>query len=67
MSAIRKRIVELKQLRLHGIAGAWTDLAKQGTHNAGLGESRWLDDRNQTSMHCANNAGDDTKTHFSPS
>ena len=27
--------VELKQLRLHGMAGAWADLVEQGT-NAGL-------------------------------
>jgi len=33
--------VELKQLRLHGMAGAWLDLAEQGTH-AGLETSRWL-------------------------
>ena len=33
--------VELKQLRLHGMAGAWADLVEQGT-NAGLDSSRWL-------------------------
>jgi DNA replication protein DnaC len=33
--------VELKQLRLHGMAGAWLDLVEQGTH-AGLEASRWL-------------------------
>ena len=33
--------VELKQLRLHGMAGAWTDLVELGT-NAGLDSSRWL-------------------------
>lgn len=32
---------ELKQLRLHGMAGAWLDLAEQGPH-AGLETSRWL-------------------------
>ncbi|HYN63537.1 MAG TPA: IS21-like element helper ATPase IstB [Candidatus Limnocylindrales bacterium] len=33
--------VELKQLRLHGMAGAWADLVEQG-RNAGLDSSRWL-------------------------
>jgi IstB-like ATP binding protein len=33
--------VELKALRLHGMAGAWADLVEQGT-NAGLDSSRWL-------------------------
>jgi DNA replication protein DnaC len=33
--------VELKQLRLHGMAGAWGDLVEQGTH-PGLDSSRWL-------------------------
>ncbi len=33
--------VELKQLRLHGMAGAWAELVEQGT-NAGLDSSRWL-------------------------
>jgi DNA replication protein DnaC len=33
--------VELKQLRLHGMAGAWADLVEQGT-NAGLDSARWL-------------------------
>ena len=33
--------VELKQLRLHGMADAWADLVEQGT-NAGLDASRWL-------------------------
>jgi DNA replication protein DnaC len=33
--------VELKALRLHGMAGAWADLVEQGT-NAGLDASRWL-------------------------
>ena len=32
--------VELKQLRLHGMAGAWADLVEQG--NAGLDDARWL-------------------------
>jgi DNA replication protein DnaC len=33
--------LELKALRLHGMAGAWTDLVEQGG-NAGLDTSRWL-------------------------
>jgi DNA replication protein DnaC len=33
--------VELKQLRLHGMALAWADLVGQGG-NAGLDSSRWL-------------------------
>jgi len=33
--------VELKQLRLHGMAGAWADLVEQGS-SAGLDSSRWL-------------------------
>ncbi len=33
--------VELKALRLHGMAGAWADLVEQGT-NAGVDSSRWL-------------------------
>ena len=37
----RDLVSELKQLRLHGMAGAWTDLALQGT-NAALDGSRWL-------------------------
>lgn len=32
---------ELKQLRLHGMAGAWADLVEQGTHE-GLDTARWL-------------------------
>ena len=32
---------ELKSLRLHGMAGAWADLAEQG-RSAGLDTSRWL-------------------------
>jgi len=38
---MRDLTVELKQLRLHGMAGAWSDLAEQG-QNAGLDSSRWL-------------------------
>jgi len=34
-------MVELKQLRLHGMALAWSDLIEQGS-NAGLDTSRWL-------------------------
>jgi len=33
--------VELKALRLHGMAGAWADLVEQGT-NVGVESSRWL-------------------------
>ena len=38
---MRDLSVELKQLRLHGMAGAWTDLVEQRTHQ-GLDTSRWL-------------------------
>ena len=38
---MRDLMVELKQLRLHGMALAWSDLVEQGTH-AGLDTSRWL-------------------------
>ena len=38
---MRDLAVELKQMRLHGMAGAWTDLVEQGTH-PGLDTSRWL-------------------------
>src|SRR5271170_6353927 len=38
---MRDVIVELKQLRLQGMAGAWSDLVEQGTH-ASLDSSRWL-------------------------
>ena len=38
---MRDVMVELKQLRLHGMAGAWGDLVEQGG-NAGLDSSRWL-------------------------
>ena len=34
-------LVELKTLRLHGMAGAWADLVEQGG-NAGIESSRWL-------------------------
>lgn len=37
---MRELGVELKQLRLHGMAGAWADLVEQG--NAGLDDARWL-------------------------
>jgi DNA replication protein DnaC len=40
-SAMRDLIVELKALRLHGMAGAWSDLVEQGA-NAGVDASRWL-------------------------
>lgn len=38
---MRDVTAELKALRLHGMAGAWVDLAAQGT-NAGVDSSRWL-------------------------
>jgi DNA replication protein DnaC len=38
---MRDLSIELKQLRLHGMAGAWADLVEQGTH-PGLDTSRWL-------------------------
>ena len=38
---MRDVTVELKQLRLHGMAVAWADLVEQG-RNAGLDGSRWL-------------------------
>jgi len=34
-------LVELKALRLHGMAGAWADLVEKGG-NAGIESSRWL-------------------------
>jgi len=37
----RDVMVELKGLRLHGMAGAWADLVEQGS-SAGLDTSRWL-------------------------
>ena len=38
---MRDLLVEFKQLRLHGMAGAWAELAEQGA-GAGLDASRWL-------------------------
>jgi DNA replication protein DnaC len=38
---MRDLAAELKQLRLHGMAGAWTDLVEQGA-NAGVDSARWL-------------------------
>ena len=38
---MRDLLVELKQLRLHGMALAWSELVEQGA-NAGLDTSRWL-------------------------
>jgi DNA replication protein DnaC len=38
---MRDLTVELKQLRLHGMASAWADLVEQGT-NAGVEGARWL-------------------------
>ena len=37
----RDLMVDFKQLRLHGMAGAWSDLVEQGT-NTDLDASRWL-------------------------
>jgi len=34
-------LVELKALRLHGMAGEWADLIDQGG-NSGIESSRWL-------------------------
>ena len=42
---MRELAVELKQLRMHGMAGAWTDLVEQGGGGSGgaaLDSSRWL-------------------------
>jgi DNA replication protein DnaC len=38
---MRDLMAELKQLRLHGMALAWSDLVEQGTHT-GLDSWRWL-------------------------
>ena len=38
---MRDVMVELKQLRLHGMAAAWADLVEQGS-SAGLDSARWL-------------------------
>jgi len=38
---MRELIAELKELRLHGMAAAWADLAEQGS-NAAVDSSRWL-------------------------
>jgi DNA replication protein DnaC len=38
---MRELVVELKQLRLHGMAGAWADLVEQGS-NSGVETARWL-------------------------
>ena len=35
-------LVELKALRLHGMASAWADLTEQGSGGGGLESSRWL-------------------------
>lgn len=37
---MRDVLVELKQLRLHGMAIAWSELAEQGS--ASIDSSRWL-------------------------
>ena len=42
---MRELAVELKQLRMHGMAGAWADLVEQGGGGGGgaaLESSRWL-------------------------
>lgn len=45
---MRELAVELKQLRMHGMAGAWADLVEQGAGGgnggggAALENSRWL-------------------------
>ena len=38
---MRDVMVDLKQLRLHGMAGAWADLAQQAS-DSGLDSARWL-------------------------
>ena len=38
---MRELAVELKQLRMHGMASAWSDLVEQGG-SAALESSRWL-------------------------
>ncbi len=38
---MRELAIELKQLRMHGMAGAWADLVEQGG-SAALESSRWL-------------------------
>ena len=38
---MRDVMIELKQLRLHGMAAAWADLVDQGS-SAGLDSARWL-------------------------
>lgn len=38
---MRELIAELKELRLHGMAGAWAELSEQGS-NAAVESSRWL-------------------------
>ena len=35
-------LAELKQLRLYGMAGAWSELVEQGQGPVGLDTSRWL-------------------------
>ena len=42
---MRELAVELKQLRMHGMAGAWADLVEQGGGGSGgaaFDSSRWL-------------------------
>ena len=56
---MRDVAAELKELRLHGMAGAWADLVAQGTL-AALESSRWLIDicskSNAASAPCARSA-----------
>ena len=40
---MRELAVELKQLRMHGMAGAWAELVEQGGGGgAAIESSRWL-------------------------
>ena len=39
---MRELAVELKQLRLHGMASAWSDLVEQGGGGSAIERARWL-------------------------
>ena len=39
---MRELAVELKQLRLHGMASAWSDLVEQGGGGSAIESARWL-------------------------